>query len=64
MIPFNSFMANGGDGVISVAANVVPSYISQICSLNLSDQFDEAKELNSILEIYMNFCLLNLIQYL
>ena len=47
---FNSFMANGGDGVISLAANVVPSYISQICSLNLSDQFDEAKELNSILE--------------
>ena len=47
---FNSFMANGGDGVISVAANVVPSYISQICSLNLSDKFDEAKELNSILE--------------
>ena len=47
---FNSFMANGGDGVISVAANVVPSYISQICSLNLSGQYDEAKELNSILE--------------
>ncbi len=47
---FNSFMANGGDGVISVAANVVPSYISQICSLNLSGQFDEAKQLNSILE--------------
>ena len=47
---FNSFMANGGDGVISVAANVVPRYISQICSLNLSGQFDEAKELNSILE--------------
>lgn len=47
---FNSFMANGGDGVISVAANIVPSYISQICSFNLSDQFDEAKELNSILE--------------
>ena len=33
-----------------MAANVVPSYISQICSLNLSGQFDEAKELNSILE--------------
>ena len=47
---FNSFMANGGDGVISVAANVVPSYISKICSLNLSNQFDEAKDLNSILE--------------
>ena len=47
---FNSFMANGGDGVISVAANVVPSYISKICSLNLSHQFDEAKDLNSTLE--------------
>ena len=47
---FNSFMANGGDGVISVAANVVPSYISKICSLNLSNQFDEAKDLNSTLE--------------
>jgi 4-hydroxy-tetrahydrodipicolinate synthase len=47
---FNSFMANGGDGVISVAANIVPKYISQICSLNLSDQFDDANEINSLLE--------------
>ena len=47
---FNSFMANGGDGVISVAANVVPKHISQICSLNLSNQFDDAKELNSLLK--------------
>jgi len=47
---FNSFMANGGDGVISVAANVVPKYISQICSLNLSNQFDDAKEINSVLK--------------
>lgn len=47
---FNSFMANGGDGVISVAANVVPKYISKICSLNISDQCDDAKELNSILQ--------------
>ena len=45
---FNSFMANGGDGVISVAANIVPKHISQICSLNLSKQFDDAKELDSI----------------
>ena len=45
---FNSFMANGGDGVISVAANIIPKYISQICSFNLSEQFDEAKELDSI----------------
>ena len=47
---FHSFMANGGDGVISVAANIVPKYISQICSLNLSDQFDDANEINSLLE--------------
>jgi len=47
---FNSFMLNGGHGVISVAANVVPKYISQICSLNLSNQFDDAKELNSLLQ--------------
>ena len=47
---FSSFMANVGDGVISVAANIVPKYISQICSLNLSDQFDHAEELNSILK--------------
>ena len=43
-------MLNGGHGVISVAANVVPKYISQICSLNLSNQFDDAKELNSLLQ--------------
>ena len=47
---FNSFMAKGGDGVISVAANVVPKHISEICSLNLSNQLDDAKELNSTLE--------------
>ena len=47
---FNSFMLSGGHGVISVAANVVPKYISQICSLNLSNQFDDAKELNSLLK--------------
>ena len=45
---FNSFMANGGNGVISVAANIVPKHISQICSLNLSKQYDDAKELDSI----------------
>ena len=45
---FNSFMANGGDGVISVAANIIPSQISQICSLNLTEQFSDASELNSI----------------
>ena len=47
---FSNFMASGGDGVISVAANIVPKYISQICSLNLSDQFEHAEELNSVLK--------------
>jgi 4-hydroxy-tetrahydrodipicolinate synthase len=45
-------MVNGGHGVISVAANVVPKYISQICSLNLSNQFDDAEELNSLLQSF------------
>ena len=45
---FNSFMTYGGDGVISVAANVIPQHISQICSLNLSKQYDDAKELDAI----------------
>ena len=29
---FNSFMANGGNGVISVAANIIPQQIAKICS--------------------------------
>ena len=45
---FNSFMANGGDGVISVAANIAPKQISQICSLNSSKRFEDASELDSI----------------
>ena len=47
---FNSFMANGGDGVISVAANIVPQYIAKICSLNLDQQFSDAKKLDSNLK--------------
>ena len=43
---FNMFMANGGDGVISVAANIIPKYIARICSLNLGKQFNEAQELD------------------
>ena len=46
-LSFNSFMANGGDGVISVAANIVPKDIVEICTLNLSGQFDDAKELDA-----------------
>tara|TARA_B100001093_G_C26733517_1_gene973368 strand:- start:1059 stop:1352 length:294 start_codon:yes stop_codon:yes gene_type:complete len=39
-------MANGGDGVISVAANIIPKHIARICSLNLGKQFNEAQELD------------------
>ncbi len=43
---FNSFMQKGADGVISVAANVIPKVISQICILNLNKEFDKAFDLN------------------
>ena len=45
---FNSFMSKGGDGVISVAANILPAEIAQICYLNLNHQLDDAQELNKI----------------
>lgn len=45
---FNSFMTKGGDGVISVAANIIPQHISKICSLNLSKQYDDARELDAL----------------
>ena len=35
-------------GVISVAANVIPKDISRICSLNLSKQYDDARDLDAI----------------
>jgi 4-hydroxy-tetrahydrodipicolinate synthase len=44
---FNHFMSIGGDGVISVAANIIPHHIARICSLNLSNQFNDAIELDS-----------------
>ena len=43
---FNLFMEKGADGVISVAANVVPKDISQICKFNLSEEFSKAIDLN------------------
>jgi 4-hydroxy-tetrahydrodipicolinate synthase len=39
----------GGDGVISVAANVVPNYISKICAFAKNNQFDEAIEIDNLL---------------
>ena len=47
-LTFSKFMANGGHGVISVAANILPAQIAQICALNLSKQFLDAEELNKI----------------
>ena len=43
---FNLFMEKGADGVISVAANVVPKAISQICKFNLSEEYSKAIDLN------------------
>ena len=39
---FNSFMSKGADGVISVAANIIPEAISKICIFNLNKEFNKA----------------------
>ena len=44
---FLSMLKKGGDGVISVAANVVPEYISDICSSAFEEKFDVAEELDN-----------------
>ena len=43
---FNSFMSKGADGVISVAANIIPEAISKICTFNLNKEFNNAIDLN------------------
>ena len=43
---FNSFMSKGADGVISVAANIIPEAISKICTFNLDKEFSQAIDLN------------------
>ena len=45
---FCNFMSQGGDGVISVAANILPRQVAQICSLNLEGHFSDAQELNEM----------------
>jgi len=45
---FCEFMSQGGDGVISVAANILPKEIAQICSLNLEGHLTDAQELNEM----------------
>ena len=48
---FSEFMSTGGNGVISVAANVIPGQVAKICELNLEGHYADAKELN---EMYKN----------
>ena len=44
-----AFMAAGGAGVISVAANIVPSAIAALCDAVLRGSLDEAKQLDDAL---------------
>ena len=43
-------MKKGGDGVISVTANIVPNLITEICSLALDNKFEEASIINKKLQ--------------
>lgn len=42
-------MASGAHGTISVTANLLPDYISDLCSEALSGNFEEAKKINDTL---------------
>ncbi|WP_395343367.1 4-hydroxy-tetrahydrodipicolinate synthase [Ningiella sp. W23] len=47
------FMCEGGDGVISVSANIVPEQMSQMCEHALKHEFDDAKRIDaSIYELH------------
>jgi len=43
---FFDFMESGGHGVISVAANVIPSQVAEIAMSCLNGNFEDAKEIN------------------
>ena len=45
---FMSSLIQGAHGVISVAANVIPNPISQICKYIKADKYDEAEKLNKL----------------
>jgi dihydrodipicolinate synthase/N-acetylneuraminate lyase len=40
------FMRQGGDGVISVTANVVPDKMARLCALAAEGKWEEAEQLN------------------
>ena len=48
---FLNFISSGGHGVISVAANVIPKSISNICKLIMEERIEEANELNKKYQI-------------
>ena len=50
---FCEFLQLGGDGVISVAANVIPNDISKICKAVRNNNIEEATEIN---KKYFNLC--------
>jgi 4-hydroxy-tetrahydrodipicolinate synthase len=43
---FFNLITSGGHGVISVAANVIPKSISEICKLIIEEKIEEANEIN------------------
>jgi 4-hydroxy-tetrahydrodipicolinate synthase len=45
---FSEFMSTGGDGVISVASNILPRQVAKICELSLEGHHEDAKELNDM----------------
>ena len=45
---FFDFMKSGGDGVISVAANVIPEQVAQIAVTALNGNFKDAAEINQM----------------
>ena len=48
-----STIALGGHGCISVAANIIPKAMSQLCNLALKDDFESAKEIhNHYIELF------------
>lgn len=48
---FFDLISSGGHGVISVAANVIPKSISDICKLVMEERIEEANELNKKYQI-------------
>ena len=47
---FLNMLSVGGHGVISVAANIVPKYISGICSFYQNNEVEKAEEINNKLK--------------